>query len=217
MPTPSESAWLRPSALLADRFPALAADLNPPASSADLAALADRVGADSTEALTPLFGARDGQRNEAAGLFFGLQFLSAAEAVNEWGRWMSVLADDPALATDIKVSSLPEGAVKPTYYDAGWIPFAIDGAGNGFAVDLDPGPNGTVGQVISFGVDESLRRVLAPSAEAFLQWFAEAIESGLASVSDDAAAPGGKCLRLAGASHPLDVADQVFGSGPPTA
>ena len=49
--------------------------------------------------------------------------------------------------------SLPAGHIRETYSNAGWIAIARDGGGHALGVDLDPGPMGTVGQVITFGRD----------------------------------------------------------------
>ncbi|MHA2788809.1 SMI1/KNR4 family protein [Corynebacterium sp. S7] len=47
-----------------------------------------------------------------------------------------------------------EGATQLRQKHPGWIPFANDYGGNYLAIDTVPGPNGTPGQVITFGDDE---------------------------------------------------------------
>lgn len=207
------AGWTRFERFLADHLPVLAADLAPPAAPADLDALAEATGLDLQGALAPLYDRHDGQTSPVPGLFFGLRFLPLAEAANEWSRWTGMIHDDPALLADIAVTSRPDGAVLPAYFSPAWMPFATDGAGNGLAVDLDPGSAGTAGQVVSFGADESVRRVLAPSAGAFIDWCADACESGLATVAPDPDAPGGLALHVGGAAHLLDAAPALFGDG----
>ena len=206
-----DGAWSRLEAALADAVPSLLADLAPPASATNLDALAERTDLDVRLALDDLYGHHDGQRSPTPGVFFGLQFLPAAAAADEWSRWASMVQDDPALVSDVVVQSEPVGDVQPVYFSPSWVPFAVDGAGNGLAVDLAPGPGGVTGQVISFGADETVRRVLAPSVAAFLAWCASAWESGEATVVDDPDAVGGQAPRIRGASHLLDVADELFG------
>lgn len=204
MPPPTDP-WPRLEAFLAARLPRLRDDLAPGADESTLDALARRTGRALPEALQALYRGHDGQHGDAPGLFFGLRFLSAAEAGEEWYRWADLLAGDPSLAPAITVTAQPEGAVQAVYATPDWLPFAADGAGNHLAVDLAPGPDGKPGQVVTFGADEPVRRVLAPSALDFLAWFADVCERGRAVVAPDAAAPGGQVLRLPEASHLLDA------------
>ncbi|WP_342662506.1 SMI1/KNR4 family protein [Deinococcus apachensis] len=95
------------------------------------------------------------------------------------------------------MDSRPPGAVRPVTFSPAWFPFASDGGGNGLAVDLNPGPAGTLGQVITFGPDELTRLVLAPSLPAFLDWVADQIEAGRVTLE-------GNDMRLDGASSFLD-------------
>lgn len=202
-------AWERFERYLTEHGPSLADDLAPGASGADLDALAERTGLALPDAFRAVYRHHDGQRSPTPGLFFGLHFLPAHEVGEEWGRWAELLRDDPALADDIDVSSHPDGAVRPTYFSTAWLPFASDGAGNHLAVDLDPGPQGTTGQVISFGADEDTRYVLAPSAAHFLGWCAQTCETGGAAVVADPDAPGGRTLLLEGEAGPRNLLDAV--------
>lgn len=212
-PLSPTDAWARLGAFLAEHVPALVADLADAAPEAGIQALADAVGAESAESFAALYGHHDGQHSPTPGLFFGLQFLSFAEAAQEWQRWAEQLRDDPALVADIEVSAVPEGAVRAVYASDRWVPFASDGAGNHLAIDLAPGPDGTPGQVISFGVDEATRFLLAPSAAAFIDWCAHLCAAGTAEVVPDPDAPGGLGLRLGGGLTLLDALPSLFGTG----
>ncbi len=53
-----------------------------------------------------------------------------------------------------------------------WFPFAYDGGGNFFAVDMAPDINGTAGQIISFGRDERVNSQPAPDMQTFLAFVA---------------------------------------------
>lgn len=211
MPTSSD-LWTRLEAALADLVPALPAALAPPATTEALDALSEKTGRDVRPALADLYDHHDGEPDDAPGLFVGLRFLPAAEAADEWARWSEMIHDDPSLVADIAVTARPEGAVQPVYFSDAWIPIAADGAGNGLAVDLDPGPDGSTGQVISFGADEPTRTVLAPSAAAFLEWIAESIADGTITAADEPDAPGGKVLAIGASRHLLDVLPTLFGA-----
>lgn len=212
LPPSLTDGWAHLGLFLAEHAPALAAALAEPAPEADLQALADAVGAESTEPFAALYRHHDGQQSPTPGLFFGLQFLSSTEATQEWARWAEQFRGDPALVTDIQVSAVPEGAVRAVYASDRWVPFASDGAGNHLAIDLDPGPDGTPGQVISFGVDEATRFLLAPSAAAFIGWCAHQCADGHAEVAPDPDAPGGLGIRLRGGRTLLDALPSLFGT-----
>jgi cell wall assembly regulator SMI1 len=205
MPSSSDASWQRLERLLTARIPPLYRDLAPAADEAALDALSETTGLPLSESFRALYRGHDGQLGQAAGLFFGLNFLSAEEAAAEWRRWTSLIDNDPGLLTVIEVNAWPEGAVKAVYVDRGWIPIASDGSGNHLAADFAPGPRGTAGQIISFGTDEATRYVFAPSAPAFLDWCAGLIESSRAFVDADPREPGGMVLRTGKAGHLLDA------------
>lgn len=206
----AQAAWARFERWLGDHLPALADDLADGAAEADLDALAERTGLALPDAVRAVYRRHDGQRTPVPGLFFGLQFLSAREAGDEWGRWAELVRGDPALTDDVDVTASPEGAVRPVYFSEGWLPVASDGAGNHLAVDLDPGPAGTAGQVVTFGADEPVRLVVAPSVADFVGWCARVCEGGEATVVPD---PGGRALLLSGGRTLLDAAPALFGPG----
>ncbi|WP_348651944.1 SMI1/KNR4 family protein [Curtobacterium citreum] len=82
-------------------------------------------------------------------------------------------------------SSSPDGFVQAKYSVRGWIPLTHDGGGNHIGVDLDPGPAGTVGQVITFGADDEVHHVLAPSLVSYLEQVYDLVASGDLIPSDD--------------------------------
>lgn len=87
------------------------------------------------------------------GVFLGLEMLALKDIKRELNVWKEVVDQNPDLLEDT-YESFPEGAVKPVYCDPdSWVGLAIDGCGNSIGVDLNPGPNGKVGQVIVWGRD----------------------------------------------------------------
>ncbi|CDK28491.1 unnamed protein product [Kuraishia capsulata CBS 1993] len=75
-----------------------------------------------------------------------------------------------------KQSSVPPGYVRADYSNPDWIPLITDYAGNHVGVDLAPGPEGTVGQVILFGREFDVKYVVAPTWGDFLLEFAKDLE-----------------------------------------
>ena len=196
-------AWRRLAALLPA---ALRADLN--AGASDEARVAARSALVQTlpDDAFAAHAVHDGQSGDAPGLLVGLRLLPLADGLAERARWLEVTAELPDLNDGVEAS--PAGAVLPVAFHPLWLPVADDGAGNGLALDFAPGEAGTSGQVVSFGSDEAVRCVLAPSLPALLGWLAERLEAGDAGVHS-----GALMLRRADggwAEHLLDVAADFF-------
>jgi cell wall assembly regulator SMI1 len=156
--------------------------LNPPASAQQIAAAESEIGFRLPDDLRALYGVADGQREPfetvpgtgftATGFFFGrYAFASLEEALTEYRSWREIHEEAGAdfAATYDWTRARAGDPVHPDYWRPGWFPFATDGGGNAYAVDLSPPPGGTYGQVIVIGRDEDERRVLAPSLTEFLR------------------------------------------------
>lgn len=169
----------------------LASELNPPALEETLRAASNWFGQELPADVKLAYRVADGQHSSFPGVLFGMPWLSLEKARQEYQTWQGIAAEDPSL------QSHPERAIKPLNFSPAWFPFAVDGGGNGLAVDLDPGEAGTVGQVITYGPDEQLRLVVAPSLTAFFAWAASEVKAGHLSVD-------GQEVRLNGASSLLD-------------
>ena len=193
-----ESPWPALEAALPDD---VRADLRPGASGLDAAErdLGLALPADVRAA----YAVHDGQRGDAPGLVVGLRLLPLSDAVAEWRKWRDVMETTPDLAA-LGVEADSAGAVRAETANPRWVPIADDGAGNHVAVDLDPGPAGTLGQLITFGADEPSRHVVAPSLAAFFEWLAEAYASG------QVVREGGE-VRLRGRGGFFDAAPDLLG------
>jgi cell wall assembly regulator SMI1 len=157
------------------------AHLNPPATEAEIAAAEAEIGFRLPDDLRALYLRADGQRSlddpvdPAPGkivtpLFGGYDFVTLSRAMDDYRVWDGVIddwdeGDDPHEFITLRAGDPP---VAREYWRRGWFPFAIDGGGNAYAVDLSPVPGGTYGQIILIGSDEDERRVLAPGLAAFL-------------------------------------------------
>ena len=124
------------------------------------------------------FREHDGQTTEA-GLAAGFHFLSLVEAQKLMDDWAATRAKlgDSIKDLDRGCSSNPPKAIQRKYSLAGWIPLMRDREGNAIGIDLEPGPNGTAGQIINFGRDEDDKYVLFSSAAELLQWLASELEA----------------------------------------
>lgn len=166
--------------------------LNPPASEAQLAAFERTLGFALPPAYRQLYRWHDGEDDDLWGHVYGLPLLPLERAAAEWRVWNEVLAEFGGNPYAIPGGSWPSGAVDPAYINPRRIPLTHDGSGNHIGLDLDPWPEGRVGQVILYGRDEDLKAVLAPSLGRFLEWIADLLESGNVRLD---AEPGTRRLR----------------------
>jgi cell wall assembly regulator SMI1 len=97
-------------------------------------------------------------------MFYGLDFLSLEQVAYVLSLFRQNAEADPHW----KMQSRPPGVVREVYLSRMWIPFAGFYSTDYFALDFDPGPKGTVGQVILFSTDEATRTCVAPSFDEFL-------------------------------------------------
>lgn len=163
--------------------------LRPPAADADIGAAGQAMGFALPRDLAALYRTADGQTDpfkagappagqRFAPLFGGYAFNSLERMVKEWRMWQSVRADfsDSAWEDMHEPITLRPGdpPVHREYWRPGWLPFATDGGGNSYAVDMDPPPGGMPGQIIVIGSDEDERRVLATDLPSLLRLTMEA-------------------------------------------
>ena len=96
----------------------------------------------------------------------GYRLLPLKEILAEWKRWKKL--------TDMgefkNMKSGPDKGIRDDWWNPGWVPFADNGMGDLFCVDLAPTPAGTAGQVITMNHETSKRELLAPS---FAAWLAD--------------------------------------------
>lgn len=78
--------------------------------------------------------------SQFTGCFLGFELLSVEAAEGEY----KLLLDCP-----YQVISDKEGVIQEGEYRPGWIPIAHDGSGSFLIMDLNPGPKGTCGQIIT--------------------------------------------------------------------
>lgn len=152
--------------------------LNPPAAPGAVAALGDAIGFAIPDDLSQLWSHADGQidifsiDDPAPGaivspLFGSYAFCPTEEALRQYRLWQDVRAQGLS-GVDDAITVRGDDPVYAEYWRPGWLPFALDGGGNAYAVDLSPPPGGTYGQIIVIGPDEDRRRILAPGIAALL-------------------------------------------------
>jgi cell wall assembly regulator SMI1 len=166
--------WLRANA------PKVLDVLQPGASDAQISELEDFLSMQLPEDVKSSYRIHNGQLTYEYGLIHRREFLSLERIKDEWECWKELL-DSGTFETedgeDIGSESAP--GICNVWWSAKWIPLTYDGAGNHDCLDLNPAEGGTVGQIISMWHDDAERRIVAPSFRAWLQQYAEGLESGL--------------------------------------
>lgn len=104
-------------------------------------------------------------------------FMPLNEAVSDWAM-MKGLLDGGDFTKEDDRRTKPAKGVRKRWWDLGWVPFASNGGGDYFCVDLAPAAGGAPGQVIHFRHDAEKRTLLAPSLRAFLFDLANGLEDG---------------------------------------
>lgn len=184
-----ENAWKRLEAWFAEHHPEPLEHLNPGADEAALRRYETATGHRLPPDVRRSFLIHDGEAQGATGVVFGLRLLPLSESLRQWQGWREVA---PMFASEAdreeyagRAGSLPEGAIKAEYTNPAWLPLTEDGGGNHLGADLDPGPAGTGGQIITFGRDEELKAVAARDWTTFLHGLADLLQSGNYSISPD--------------------------------
>lgn len=94
----------------------------------------------------------------------GFYLLNCEDIVNEYMVYKDLYDEGSLDKGQIKGNP----GVQPVWWDCAWIPFAIDGEGNQYCVDLNPAKDGVYGQVITMWHDKECRPVMARGYHEFL-------------------------------------------------
>jgi cell wall assembly regulator SMI1 len=75
--------------------------------------------------------------------------------------------------------------IRKEWWNTGWVPFASNGGGDLFCIDLAPAPGGAVGQVISHNHETGEHGLLAPSLRSWLHELAYNLRDGKYTFDED--------------------------------
>jgi cell wall assembly regulator SMI1 len=170
-----EHVWSRIEAWLAANAPAIAAGLNPPASSRELAKTERFLGARLPQDVRLSYLRHNGQSRGSPAMFAGWEWYSLERVRYAWQVWKGLL-DRGTFAG--MVNHGDGSAVRKDWWHPAWIPVTAIDTGDHHCLDLAPGPQGTVGQVIEIWNDARLRLVVATSFREWLTDFADDLERG---------------------------------------
>ena len=145
-----------------------------------LEAIERHLGFGLPEEVKQFYQVHDGQTEDSPELFDGFRFLPLDRLLDEWSMWQ-----DDVAPCNFETESVSADTVKPVYWNPRWVPFAANGCGDCFAIDLDPNPAGQSGQIIGLWLAPPDRNVLGSSLTEWFSTFVNRVEHGEFHYSED--------------------------------
>ncbi|MFT3697737.1 MAG: SMI1/KNR4 family protein [Kofleriaceae bacterium] len=108
-------------------------------------------------------------------LFAHCELKPLTSVVSLWHLFEEVLQEP--LAVPLSEWMRITGPIRLQRWSSRWIPIARTTSADTFLLDLDPAPGGNPGQVIHMTHETSVLRLIAPSFEAWVGAFADALDA----------------------------------------
>lgn len=154
---------------------------NPGASESAITAAETALGVAFPADLREYLALANGERWNSDGFIGDWQLLELKVIVKE-ARAMRALVEEGSFGDNTNAAT---PAIKDRWWNPQWLPIVTSGSGHFFCADLDPGPEGTVGQIILFLHDDEGRYLVAPSLRAWFARLADDFERGLYEIVAD--------------------------------
>jgi cell wall assembly regulator SMI1/predicted DNA-binding WGR domain protein len=172
--------WLKTNA------PVVYAERNPPAKVSEIKRFEKDFGEPLPPDLRKLFLLNNGfNPSIGLGIFLGSQFHSISRVQSAWEQYRWESDGDEYGELDLMPTIKSKGKIQQKYFDHKWIPLEDDRSG--IAIDMAPGPKGTVGQIVNYGnyAHSDERYVLAESITEFIAKLNEQTSKGNVVVEED--------------------------------
>lgn len=173
-----EAVWGEYLAWLTETFPRIAVNLEPPnpAAAQALDELENILGVPMPDSMVTLYRLTGGEPSFrgpelGGGVLFGLTIMPITDVVDYHRRpwnWRPDGVEHDLQDEDFLPTVLEPTRLRPVTLHRRWVPFADAAGGNFVALDLAPGPAGTVGQIINIGRNQDVRFVLADNIAEFI-------------------------------------------------
>ncbi len=172
-----KASWQQIEKRLTDNAPKQRNSLAEGATIDQIRKLESQLGTTLPKQFVESYSIHNGQKEECDFIpdKFGTFFLRQIKDIfQDWKFW-NQLNDSGEFEDRL---ATPDKGVATDWWNRGWIPFASNGGGDHFCIDLAPTKGGKVGQVIKMQHDDSNRKLLAWSFAAWLHQLANALEEG---------------------------------------
>ncbi len=160
------AAWDRIEKWYAEKIPDC--ELGAAAAAADITSVETHLGLTLPEELKASL-----MRHNGVGYWPSAELLSADRIKDEWDVWAGLIDD----GTFDGLSGDDDDRLQKCWYDKKWIPIDADGCGNGACLDLNPGPKGTVGQILNMDHELGPKLIFQDFA-GYLESVAAKLEAG---------------------------------------
>lgn len=104
---------------------------------------------------------------------FGFRLMTTEEIVSEWNRWKE-LSDMGEFDENISLGA--DEIRGELWWQEGWIPFAENGSGDSYCIDMNPSQGGKRGQVIVMNHESPRRELLSASFGGWLHMLANILD-----------------------------------------
>lgn len=118
--------------------------------------------------------------SDIEGNFVDIFWLSIDGIINDYQVWKEVFDEGHFLddeGRDIGCEPKHHAIKADFHFNPKWLPISANGCGDGKMMDLDPTPDGSIGQIIQMWHDEPSRTLEALSLKALFEKFAQDLEN----------------------------------------
>lgn len=102
------------------------------------------------------------------------ELYSLSSILEQWDCWRDLLEAGEFL----EFESEPKGPIKTDWWNIKWIPLLGNRGGDHCCLDLDPPPDGQLGQIITMWHDIGAEEIIAPSFKKLLATLADDLNAG---------------------------------------
>jgi cell wall assembly regulator SMI1 len=176
-----QEIWNRIHAGLSVYAPNLILQLQPGASDEEIRETEAKLGIEFPKDVFASYQIHNGMCGQQSFICGWSEFHSLDDIFREWEMWKDLLETGHF----IDDQSEPEGPIKTDAWNIRWIPLLGDGGGDYCCLDLDPPPEGQLGQIITMWHESGADKVLSPSFGDFLANFADELNAGVYTFSEE--------------------------------
>jgi cell wall assembly regulator SMI1 len=173
--------WLRIERWLAAHAPVILESLQPGATVEEILRIETYLGVTFPEAVRESYLIHNGQSQNVVGLMGEWELLSLDGVRGDWETWKYLFDGGDFKGLEV----VPADTVVASWWHPKWIPLTTNYCGDHHCLDMTTAAGSGTGQIISLLHDDPRRQVVAPGFENWLTGFADDLESGAYTYSDE--------------------------------
>lgn len=171
--------WKRFENWLGVHYPLLLESLNEGATDEEILEAEETMGIKFPSDFKESLKIHNGQKDdlEYIGLIGGYQLLGLEDIVAEWKIWTNLLNEGAFEVWD-EIIFNTDKVKADQWWRAKWVPITANGGGDHHCLDLDPTPEGKIGQIIEMWHDDENRLLIGDSFKDCFKLMVENLENG---------------------------------------